>query len=117
MGAEALLRWTNPHRGTVSPAQFIPHAERAGLMVPIGEWVLEQGCRTLADWARHPALRELTLAINVSASQFAARRLRGRGAKGAGNNRRESAAPDSRAHRERFGHRYRPGCRQARFPA
>ncbi|MCF1740952.1 putative bifunctional diguanylate cyclase/phosphodiesterase [Paradevosia shaoguanensis] len=70
VGAEALLRWTNPHRGTVSPAEFIPHAERAGLMVPIGEWVLEQGCRTLADWAQHPALRELTLAINVSASQL-----------------------------------------------
>jgi len=70
IGAEALLRWTSPQRGSVSPADFIPQAEAAGLMVRIGGWVLEEGCRTLAEWGRTPDLSRLTLAINVSASQL-----------------------------------------------
>lgn len=70
IGAEALLRWTSPRRGNISPMEFIPQAERCGLMVRIGNWVLEQGCRTLAEWQRHPDFRRLTLSINVSATQL-----------------------------------------------
>ncbi len=70
VGAEALLRWKHPSRGYVSPAEFIPLAEEAGLMDEIGSWVLETSCRTLVDWSRHSELRNLTLSANVSASQF-----------------------------------------------
>ena len=70
LGAEALLRWTSPKRGFVSPADFIPTAEEAGLMTTIGAWVLEQACQTLAVWQADPARRDLTLSVNVSASQF-----------------------------------------------
>ncbi|MBO3761078.1 EAL domain-containing protein [Ciceribacter sp. L1K22] len=70
VGAEALLRWTHPVRGTVSPATFIPVAEEAGLMPLVGGLVLEEACRTLARWSADPALERLTLSINVSAGQF-----------------------------------------------
>jgi len=70
IGAEALLRWNSPQRGPVSPAEFIPQAEKAGLMVAIGGWVLKQGCNTLTEWSRNPDFRHLTLSINVSASQL-----------------------------------------------
>jgi len=70
IGAEALLRWNSPSRGAVSPAEFIPEAERLGLMVAIGGWVLEQGCTTLARWQKDPGLRHLSLSVNVSASQL-----------------------------------------------
>ncbi len=70
IGAEALLRWDSPARGAVPPATFIPQAERAGLMVAIGGWVLKQGCMTLAEWGKHPKFSHLTLSINVSASQI-----------------------------------------------
>jgi len=70
IGAEALLRWNSPSRGLVSPVEFIPEAERLGLMITIGGWVLEQGCRTLAQWEKNPKLRHLTLSVNVSASQL-----------------------------------------------
>lgn len=66
VGAEALLRWRHPTRGEVSPEEFIPIAERAGLIVPIGEWVLEEGIRQAARWqARGPQ----QVSINVSAIQ------------------------------------------------
>ncbi len=70
IGAEALLRWHSPRRGTVSPVEFIPQAEKLGLMVAIGGWVLEEGCRILAEWSQKPGFRDLTLSINVSASQL-----------------------------------------------
>lgn len=69
-GAEVLLRWQHPLRGHVSPAEFIPLAEETGMIVMIGHWVLETACRQLAQWASHPALRHLTLAVNVSSRQF-----------------------------------------------
>ncbi len=69
-GAEALLRWSHPVRGQVSPAEFIPVAEESGLMNELGQWVLQQACRLLVDWAQRPALRPLTLAVNVSVQQF-----------------------------------------------
>ncbi|MFO1270803.1 MAG: EAL domain-containing protein [Rubrivivax sp.] len=67
-GAEALLRWQHPVRGMVSPAVFVPLAERFGLIVPIGAWVLEETCRQLAQWAR--AGRRLRVSINLSAYEL-----------------------------------------------
>jgi diguanylate cyclase (GGDEF)-like protein/PAS domain S-box-containing protein len=70
IGAEALLRWQNPRRGIVSPSEFIPLAEETGLILPLGQWVLETACQTLALWAERPEFDELTLSVNVSARQF-----------------------------------------------
>jgi diguanylate cyclase (GGDEF)-like protein/PAS domain S-box-containing protein len=70
LGAEALVRWIHPTRGTVSPLQFIPIAEESSLIVEIGNWVLATACAQLAQWHRAPARRHLTLAVNVSARQF-----------------------------------------------
>jgi EAL domain-containing protein (putative c-di-GMP-specific phosphodiesterase class I) len=69
-GVEALLRWRHPQRGLVSPAQFIPLAEEIGLIVPIGEWVLREACRTVASWPG-----DLRAAVNLSAVQFKSRNL------------------------------------------
>jgi diguanylate cyclase (GGDEF)-like protein len=68
-GAEALIRWTHPTRGSVSPAQFIPVAEDCGLIVPIGNWVLREACRQTRAWA-FAGLPALTMAVNVSAMEF-----------------------------------------------
>ncbi|MEJ6005685.1 EAL domain-containing protein [Paucibacter sp. AS339] len=73
VGAEVLLRWRHPQRGMVSPAEFIPLAEDTGLILPLGEWVLDAACRQLADWAARadqPELAALSVAVNVSAKQF-----------------------------------------------
>ncbi|MBK6294366.1 MAG: EAL domain-containing protein [Rhodoferax sp.] len=69
-GVEVLLRWQHPIRGMVAPAEFIALAEETGLILPIGQWVLEQACTQLAAWAKEPALSLLTIAVNVSARQF-----------------------------------------------
>jgi diguanylate cyclase (GGDEF)-like protein/PAS domain S-box-containing protein len=70
IAAEALLRWNHPQRGIVSPADFIPLAEETGLILPIGQWVLECACGQLADWSRDGQKCQLDLAVNVSALQF-----------------------------------------------
>jgi EAL domain-containing protein (putative c-di-GMP-specific phosphodiesterase class I) len=70
IGAEALIRWNHPERGMVSPAQFIPIAEETGLILPIGQWVLETACTQLKEWQNQAVTRELVLAVNVSAKQF-----------------------------------------------
>lgn len=70
VGAEVLLRWQDPRRGLVSPAEFIPLAEETGLILPIGKWVLENACQQLAQWARQPHMAHLTAAVNVSARQI-----------------------------------------------
>ena len=69
-GFEALLRWTSPTRGMVSPAQFIPLAEESGLILPIGQWVLDTACAQLKTWEQDSNSRELLLSVNVSARQF-----------------------------------------------
>ena len=68
-GAEALVRWTHPEFGLVSPVDFIPLAEHVGMIVPIGEWVLREGCRQCAEWRAdgHP---DLKIAVNVSIRQL-----------------------------------------------
>jgi len=70
-GVEALLRWTNPVVGSISPERFIPLAESLGLIVPIGRWVLEEACRQAVRWAA--AGHRMRMAVNVSAMQFARR--------------------------------------------
>jgi diguanylate cyclase (GGDEF)-like protein/PAS domain S-box-containing protein len=69
-GAEVLARWQHPQRGMVSPAEFIPLAEETGLILPLGNWVLEAACSRLAIWGSQPEMAHLTLAVNVSAHQF-----------------------------------------------
>jgi diguanylate cyclase (GGDEF)-like protein len=69
VGFEALLRWTHPVYGPVAPAEFIPLAERSGLIVGIGEWVLREACRNCAAWQRE-GNRPLGVAVNVSSVQF-----------------------------------------------
>ncbi|MFC5459203.1 putative bifunctional diguanylate cyclase/phosphodiesterase [Massilia niabensis] len=71
VGAEALVRWAHPERGLVPPMDFIPLAETTGLIVQVGEWVLEQACAQAAEWQR-AGLPPLRLAVNVSAREFTA---------------------------------------------
>jgi len=66
---EALIRWQHPERGFVSPGEFIPIAEEAGLINAIGSWVLEEACRLLATWRDGP-LDNVRIGVNVAASQF-----------------------------------------------
>ncbi len=70
IGAEALIRWSHPDRGLVVPAQFIPLAEETGLIVPIGQWVMETACAQLKAWEREEHTSALVLAVNVSAREF-----------------------------------------------
>jgi predicted signal transduction protein with EAL and GGDEF domain len=69
-GFEALLRWNHPERRATSPAEFVPLAEETGLIVPIGEWVLREACKTAASWPE-----EITVAVNLSPIQFKNRNL------------------------------------------
>ena len=69
VGAEALLRWRHPVRGLVSPGVFIPVAEETGLILELGNWVLEEACRQIAAW-RDANLMMPPIAVNLSARQF-----------------------------------------------
>jgi diguanylate cyclase (GGDEF)-like protein/PAS domain S-box-containing protein len=68
IGAEALIRWRDPLRGEISPAEFIPVAEESGFIIAIGDWVLEQAVQQAADWLRQGW--RMQVAVNVSALQF-----------------------------------------------
>ncbi len=70
IGAEVLIRWLHPVRGLVPPLQFIPLAEETGLILPIGQWVLETACAQLKTWQQHASTHNYTLSVNVSAKQF-----------------------------------------------
>ena len=69
-GSEALVRWQHPSRGLVPPNDFIPLSEETGLILPLGQWVLEAACEQLAEWAQRPEMASFTLAVNVSARQL-----------------------------------------------
>jgi len=69
-GVEALLRWTHPDLGSISPAQFIPLAEETGLIVPIGRWVVKEACAQAMAWQRR-GLLPVSMAVNLSPRQFA----------------------------------------------
>jgi len=69
-GAEVLLRWQHPERGLVSPFDFIPLAEETGLILPIGQWVLETACDQIKAWEASIHTQNLQLAVNVSSRQF-----------------------------------------------
>jgi len=70
VGAEVLIRWAHPTRGLVQPGEFIRSAENSGLILPIGDWVLETACEQIAKWAGHEETADLVLAVNISALQF-----------------------------------------------
>lgn len=71
-GAEAFLRWNHPRLGLLMPSDFVPHAERNGMMGKIDDWVMRTGLHALRVWKSEPSLVDLTLSINVSEQQFAA---------------------------------------------
>jgi EAL domain-containing protein (putative c-di-GMP-specific phosphodiesterase class I) len=69
IGAEALLRWNHPARGLIPPDQFIPLAERTGMIVPLGGWVLNEACRQMSQW-RASGHGDWSISVNLSAVQF-----------------------------------------------
>jgi diguanylate cyclase (GGDEF)-like protein/PAS domain S-box-containing protein len=70
-GFEALIRWEHPERGFISPDEFIPIAEETGLIIPIGQWVLEEACRQIHQWqVQFPQFPPLQISVNLSSKQF-----------------------------------------------
>jgi EAL domain-containing protein (putative c-di-GMP-specific phosphodiesterase class I) len=70
-GVEALVRWQHPHRGLVSPMEFIPLAEESGLIVPLGRWAIQEACRQVRIWQKEiPAQEPIALNVNLSARQL-----------------------------------------------
>jgi len=70
VGAEVLLRWTHQVMGSISPADFIPIAEKNNHIIKIGHWVLQQACQQIRAWENHPELSKIRLSVNISAKQF-----------------------------------------------
>src|SRR5699024_9922510 len=74
VGMEALLRWKHPKRGMVSPAEFIPLAEKTGLIIDIGDWVLYEACRQNKTW-QDEGYHPIVVSVNLAARQFHPRGL------------------------------------------
>ena len=70
IGAEALIRWNHTRRGLLLPREFIPVAEETGLILPLGDWVLETACKQIAAWTDRAANGHIVVAVNISARQF-----------------------------------------------
>ncbi|MDD2776058.1 MAG: EAL domain-containing protein [Gallionella sp.] len=70
LGAEALIRWQHPAKGTISPNAFIPLAEEMGIIIPIGRWALQTACVQLKKWQQDANTSHLTVSVNVSVKQF-----------------------------------------------
>ncbi|MEM7300766.1 MAG: EAL domain-containing protein [Pseudomonadota bacterium] len=70
VGAEALLRWHHPDHGPISPARFIPIAEKSGLILKVNDWVLRRSLSVLSKWRRIPHLCDVKLSVNISPRQF-----------------------------------------------
>ncbi|MEM1172443.1 MAG: EAL domain-containing protein [Cyanobacteria bacterium P01_H01_bin.35] len=68
-GAEALIRWNSPETARISPAEFIPLAEKTGLIIPLGQWILETACKQIKDWQKE-GLLHLQISVNISSKQF-----------------------------------------------
>ncbi|RXJ91659.1 diguanylate cyclase [Arcobacter sp. CECT 8983] len=69
-GAEALIRWIHPEEGIIPPDSFIPIAEKTGLIIPIGSWVIKTACKQLETWQKAKETSNWVIAINISAKQF-----------------------------------------------
>ncbi len=68
---EALVRWRHPERGVVPPAEFIPVAEDSGLIIELGDWVLDEACRIMSSWRRHETrANDIAVCVNISCRQF-----------------------------------------------
>ncbi len=76
VGVEALVRWQDPELGLVPPGEFIHLAEETGLIVPLGQWVLEEACRQVGQWYKSTRGRRLHVAVNLSVRQFTMQNLR-----------------------------------------
>ena len=74
VGFEALVRWQHPHKGIISPGEFIPLAEKIGLIVPLSDWILEEACQQLSSWqhkfAHDPNISTLTISVNIASSHL-----------------------------------------------
>lgn len=71
LGFEALIRWNHPKRGLIYPKEFIPLAEETGMIIPLGEWILNECCRQLHKWQRENPLNQiLKMSVNISGKQF-----------------------------------------------
>lgn len=69
-GFEALVRWNHPRRGLVAPGEFIPAAEETGMIVRLGEWVLEEACRRMSSWRELSQTEHLSMSVNLSSQQL-----------------------------------------------